>query len=238
MKFKFFINKFNNKNHQLHAFRWYVTALLVMCLGLMMSVLNYPGGFDWFYTVASALASKKHNPDGHVWYAAGLALSMFLLWPYVSSLKNSLCSSKTSGNDIAMGALRVGLVSGVLVGVEKLLVVGFSDWINKAHEVLALFTFLGMYLGIVTMLVRIMMRQRIYAFAVVFVLIPLIAIGILQFWLYLDQRHLGWVDTSWREKGIPIWLSFAFWQWLAIGFLWAGLGILNVCQLRDKSIHL
>jgi len=203
-----------------------------------MSVRNYPGDFDWCYTVASALASKKHNPAGHAWYAAGLGLSMLLLWPYVSSLKNSLCSSQTSGKDFAMGALRVGLISGMLVGVEKLLFVSLSNWIHKAHEVLALFTFLGMYLGIVTMLVRIMMRQRIYAFAVVFVLIPLVAIGILQFWLYLDQRHLGWVDISWRERGIPIWLSFAFWQWLAIGFLWVGLGLLNVCQLRDKPRHM
>jgi len=35
--------------------------------------------------------------------------------------------------------------------------------------------------------------------------------------------------------GIPIWLSFAFWQWLAIGFLWAGLGLLVLVGSRKPS---
>jgi len=53
---------------------------------------------------------------------------------------------------------------------------------------------------------------------------PLAAIFITQILIYFDQRDLGWVDHSWREMGVSPWLSFAFWQWLAVAFLWFGLG--------------
>ena len=53
---------------------------------------------------------------------------------------------------------------------------------------------------------------------------PLAAIFVAQAVIYFDQRDLGWVDRSWREMGVSPLLSFAFWQWLAVAFLWAGLG--------------
>jgi hypothetical protein len=56
------------------------------------------------------------------------------------------------------------------------------------------------------------------------VVVPLLAIGISQVALYFDQRDLGWVNTGWREMGIPLWLSFAFWQWLAVTVLGVGVG--------------
>jgi hypothetical protein len=71
-----------------------------------------------------------------------------------------------------------------------------------------------------------MLQNKIYALPALLVSTPVVAIGITQFWLYLQQRDLGWVDTSWREMGIPLWFSFAFWQWLAIAILWMGLGVL------------
>jgi hypothetical protein len=42
--------------------------------------------------------------------------------------------------------------------------------------------------------------------------------------LYFAQRELGWVNTSWLDLGVPVWLSFAFWQWAAVALLWGGLG--------------
>ena len=80
-----------------------------------------------------------------------------------------------------------------------------------------------------------MLRQRIYVFPVLLVVTPMLAIGITQFWLYLDQRDLGWVDVGWREMGVPFWLSFAFWQWLAIGFLWVGLCLLSFTSIENNK---
>lgn len=206
---------------------WFLSALLVLCLGIELAAASYPGGFDWFYTVASALASQKHNPEGSAWFAIGLFLSMLLLWPFVTSLQQNLQRLLLNRVGVAIRSLRVGLVCGMLLGTERLLVYSLSNILHKSHELLALVFFLGLYVGILVLLFQIMRYQRAYLLAVIIVVLPLLAIGVLQLYLYLDQRELGWVDTSWREQGIPLWLSFAFWQWFAIGFLWLGLGSLH-----------
>lgn len=219
--------------HSKRALGWYLVSLLVLSFGSILAARHYPGGFDWPYTVASALASQKHNPMGSIWFAGALIVSMVLLWPYVSTLKKGLGPSRPAA-EFLIGALRLGLVCGVLVGAERILIHNLSDWVYKAHEILAILFFLGLYFGVFGLLVQAMLRQRIYVIPVLLVASPLLAIGITQFWLYLEQRDLGWVDTSWREMGIPLWLSFAFWQWLAIGFLWAGLGLLSFVRIGEK----
>jgi hypothetical protein len=35
--------------------------------------------------------------------------------------------------------------------------------------------------------------------------------------------------------GVPVWLSFAFWQWLAVAFLGLGLGYLVVASGRSAA---
>jgi hypothetical protein len=221
--------------HQKRAIWWYLASLLVFSFGSILAARHYPGEYDWLYTVVSALASQKDNPTGGVWFASALSLAMVLLWPYVSALKKGLCPSLPAAAEFAIGALRIGLVCGVLLGLERLLIRELSDWVYKGHEILGVFAFLGLYFGILGLLVQTMLRQRIYAFPVLLVATPLLAIGITQLWLYLDQRDLGWMDTSWREMGIPPWLSFAFWQWLAIGFLWVGLGLLSFTCIEENK---
>ena len=218
-----------------NAIRWYLASLGVFVTACYLAADRYPGGFDWVYTVASALASQKHNPDGSTWFAAGLGLAMLLLWPCVSALKNTFQPPASAATGFAITALRAGLVCGVLLGLEKLLIRDMSRWVYKAHEVLALLAFMGLYIGVMAILVQAMMRRRLYMLPLLLVAGPLAAIAITQFWLYLDQRDLGWVDTSWRDMGIPPWLSFAFWQWLAIGFLWLGLGLLAFTASNDTK---
>lgn len=218
----------------MHAFRWYLASLVLLCCGVLIAVVKYPGGYDWFYTVASALASRKHNPQGGVWFSGALALGMLMLWPYVSSIKKSLIENSIS-NRLAINALRLGVVCGFLVGLERLVIYDLSSWLYKSHEFLALFTFAGFYCGIIMMLIRMKLQNRVYLITFLLIIFPLVAIGITQFWLYLDQRDLGWVDTSWREMGIPVYLSFAFWQWLAIVFLWGGLGVLSLIADKHRN---
>ncbi|UCB54611.1 MAG: hypothetical protein JSW45_11830 [Thiotrichales bacterium] len=201
-----------------------------MVAGAIVAARHYPGGFDWLYTVASALASEKHNPAGSTWFAGSLLLAMVLLWPYVSAAKHNRSLRLSATENSGFIALRTGLICGALLGLEKLLIRDLSSLVYKAHEILALLTFMGLYFGVLALLVQSMLRQKVYALPLLLVVAPLVAIAITQFWLYLDQRDLGWVDTSWRETGIPLWLSFAFWQWLAIGFLWLGLGLISFCN--------
>lgn len=215
------------------AFGWYLLSLLVMCCGTIIAAKYYPGGFDWVYTVVSALASQKHNPAGSSWFAGSLSMAMVLIWPYVSALQSSLSSTMPAAR-FAIGALRTGLVCGALLGAEKLFIHDLSKLVYKAHEILALLAFSGLYIGILALLVQAMLRRRMYTVHVILVAGPLVAIGITQFYLYIDQRNLGWVDVSWRAMGIPFWLSFAFWQWLAVVFLWVGLGMLMLISNGKK----
>ena len=223
------------KPHFSKALYWYLASLLVMTTGALLAAEYYPGGFDWLYTVASALASQKHNPEGSIWFAAGLFLAMLLLWPYATALNKRQPPAPSSTFIFGITALRTGLVCGALLGLEKILIRDLSNWVYKAHEILALLAFIGLYFGIVSLLVQAMFRHRVFVLPLLLVVVPLIAIAATQFWLYLDQRELGWVDTSWREMGIPLWLSFAFWQWLAIGFLWLGLGLLSIINLKKST---
>jgi hypothetical protein len=217
------------------AWWWYLAALAVLGIGSMLAASYFPGGFDWAYTVASALASKKHNPQGSFWFAGALTLAMVLLWPYVSALKQRQDLAYPELVTFAIRALRTGLLSGALLGLERLLIRDLSAQFYKAHEILGLFTFFGLYFGIVSLLLLAMLRQKAHVFSLMLIVSPLLAIGITQFWIYLDQRDLGWVDTGWRAMGIPVWLSFAFWQWFAIGFLWLGLGLLSFTGVRRDS---
>lgn len=232
------MNPYDESSRKIHLKRalwWYLASALVLSCGFILAARHYPGGFDWAYTVVSALASQKHNPTGSAWFAGGFGLSMALLWPYVTSIKKSLCPNLPATAGFAIGVLRIGLICGILLGVERFLIHDVSAWVYKAHELLALMAFLGFYFGILGLLFQVMLRQRIYVLPVLLVAIPLLAIGITQLWLYLYQRDLGWVDTSWREMGIPIWLSFAFWQWLAIGFLGAGLVLLSFIRINKNK---
>ncbi len=158
---------------------------------------------------------------------------MILLWPCASALKNAHHDGVSAWTGFAIAALRAGLLCGALLGVEKLLVRDLSNRFDKAHEMLALLTFAGLYIGILSLLVKAMLRKTVFLVPLLLVAGPLAAIAITQFWLYIDQRDLGWVDTGWRAMGISPWLSFAFWQWIAIGFLWLGLGMLAFAAGRN-----
>jgi len=234
-----------NFRSQLHALigpgglnpsrRWYLAALLVMAAGIAAAAWQYPGGYDWVYTVATALASRKKNPAGHLWASAGLFLSMMLLWPSISALRRQLWPESNRAMRLGISALRFAVICFALVGAEGFLLHEFVRRIRKGHEILALAGFLSAYSGVLLLLVLLTVRRRIFLFPVLLVATPLLAVGATQLWLYLEQRHLGWVNPNWREMGIPFWLSFAYWQWLAIALLWAGLGLLAFMESRGRN---
>ncbi len=211
------------------AWLGYGLGLAVFLLGIERAASAYPDSFDWTRTVVSALASQKHNPDGSAWFAGGLALAVALLWPATNRLRPP--AGRWDGwARVSIVTLRAGLVFGMLVGVERLLIHHLSDLVRKGHEAIALLAFLGLYLGVFGLYVHRARQKTACVWAVLPVLVPLVAIGLSQLALYLDQRDLGWVDRDWREEGAPVWLSFAFWQWLAVAVLWGGIGHLLVTR--------
>jgi hypothetical protein len=196
-------------------------ALALFAAGVALAALEYPEQpYDWPYVVVSALASLKRNPDGGRWFSAALGLSMLALWPVVSYLRDA----RPPGSRWPIIALHFGMGCGVAMSVELLTFVHLSDLVHKGHELLAIGVFAGLYAGVLGLYAERLRRDRRALVGALLVGAPLAAIAVTQLALYFDQRDLGWVDRGWRAMGVPVWLSFAFWQWLALAMLWIGLG--------------
>jgi hypothetical protein len=207
------------------ALRYYSAASLVIVAGVVMAALPFPGGFDWMYTVISKLGSRSHNPGGGIWLSASLLCAVALLWPVAALLDNGSAAGAARAR-LPIAALRTGLIAAALLAVEGLLALDLSRVGRKAHEGLAIVAFLGLYGGVLGLHVQRMRHSAAFLWPAVLVVLPLCAVGLSQLALYFDQRELGWVSTAWRELGVPFWLSFAFWQWLAVALLGVGLGCL------------
>lgn len=210
------------------------TSIALLVVGGTLAAARFPGGFDWAYTVMSALASRKHNPDGAAFFSVGLALSLVALWPAVRWVEDcAIPATRTSR--FGVRALRVGIVFGVLVGLDRLVFHHLSDLVRKGHEILAIVSFVGLYAGVVALQVDRLRRGRSTAVPAACALVPLVAIGLSQLGLYFDQRDLGWVGRDWREMGVSVWWSFAFWQWLAAAALWASIAHLVASSARPAT---
>lgn len=195
----------------------FALALVTFWAGVYMAAQFFPDApYDWMYRVVSELASRKHNPEGGHWFSIALGLSMIALWPAASRLRETVGDRRWP-----IFALRAGILFGVAVGIERLVFVRFSSIVNNGHEALAVGAFAGLYTGLLGLYGQRIRRGWTGALVVA---APLAAIFITQIVIYLDQRDLGWVDHRWREMGVSPWLSFAFWQWLAVALLWVGLG--------------
>ena len=205
------------------ALWWYGVATAILAVGIPAAAARYPGSFDWAYTVISALASRKHNPDGAAWFAGALAGAMACLWPVVTQLTRGSATPRW-----VTVALRVGVVCGVFVGIERLVFYHFSSHVRKGHELIALVAFLTFYLGIVGLYAHRVRQRRAFWWPAILVVVPLLGVGFRELTLYLAQRGVGWADYDWRGHGTPLWLSFAWWQWLAAGLLWLAVGHLLV----------
>lgn len=231
------------KRLQRPALAWYALGSLVLALGMSLAAARYPRNFDWAYTVISALASQKHNPDGGAWFAGALAVGMACLWPVVTALVQRT-DGRAQGTEAKSGvaiprwiklSLRVGVGCGVLVGLERLVFFHFSSQVRKGHELVALIAFLAFYAGVVGLYLHRARQKREFRWSAVIVVVPLLAIGLRELTLYFAQRGIGWADYDWRGHGAPLWLSFAFWQWLAAGLLWLAVGQLLVTNEAPRG---
>ena len=214
---------------QKRALAAFCLSVVTIVLAIVLAARRFPGGFDWVYTVMSALASRKHNPEGSFFFAAGLSLSLALLWPAAAWIRECDGAAHRLAR-FGLRSLQMGIVLGVVVGLERLVFFHFSQVVRKGHEILALLSFLSLYTGVLVLHVHRVRRRQVSSWPAFFAIAPLVAIGLSQLGLYVDQRDLGWVDTSWRDMGVPAWLSFAFWQWLATAALWISVGQLVVSR--------
>ena len=49
------------------------------------------------------------------------------------------------------------------------------------------------------------------------------------------RQDLPWVSLAWRARGVPVYISFAFWEWLTCLVLSAYMVILAVTTTRPRA---
>jgi hypothetical protein len=52
-----------------------------------------------------------------------------------------------------------------------------------------------------------------------FALLPIVLGGIVQAYVSYARPELPWVSLQWRARGLPVALSFAFWEWSSCAVL-------------------
>jgi hypothetical protein len=202
---------------------WYPVAMGMMGAGLWASLSHFPTQFDWRYQVVSSVISDVDNPNGNHFLCIGLGVVSAMLFPLGRYLALRLSISGPKLAAIASHTFRMGVVTTGLVALERGLFHDLSRELHKAHEYLALIAFAGLFTS-VTCFWYLALRSYFSsskwpAFSQVGFFFataaPLLGAALSQAYLYFVPNQLGWVGPHWATLGVPVYLSLAFWEWIA-----------------------
>jgi len=188
-----------------------------------MASRRYPSVYDWRFMTISSLLYPDRNPDGYRWAWGGLMLCALggLCWTTALVLDGS----RGAGGRPPFGirALILGYVC--MVGCA-LLPARFLG-VKNSHELLAVAAFFGLCIGIVQLTFQVAgrvfrarigggaNRPRLYAgLLAAGALAPVLLAGIAPAYVSHALPDLPWVGIEWRVRGVPVYLSFAFWEWI------------------------
>lgn len=187
-----------------------------------MAAERYPSEYDWRYMTISSLLYPSRNPLGYRWAWAGIALCGLGGLCWISVLWSGK-SSSTAGRPAGLWALGIGYVCMVACA---LLPTRFLH-IPRSHDALALSAFIALCIGTVQLTYRALERglgrrarslsgrPRIYACLLAgAAVLPMLLVSIAQAYVAHALPQLPWVGLTWRDQGVPAYLSFAFWEWV------------------------
>lgn len=201
---------------------WYPLACLCFLAGSVISAHCFDGPFDWRYGTLSSLSTATTNPHGYAYCCLGMMVSFTMGLPLCGYISVRFAPIAPRAAWFSSRVLKVGFLGVVAVGLERLFFTSISLYIPKAHEYLSIVTFFGLLLGIAGFwlcLTRWLLQERgwpVWALATLslFSVGPILGTGLSQAYLYFVPNDLGWVRPDWAELGVPVYLSFAFWEWL------------------------
>ena len=197
-------------------------GVLAFWAGLWIAARRYPTEYDWRYMSISNLLYPDRNPDGYQWAWGGLTLCALGGLCWTTALFRERSSGGTARRPIGIWALLVGYVCMVCALVpERVLQV------PKGHEILALMAFFGQCVGIVQLTFLASERSfrirrhpfpgtpRLYAGLLAgAALLPILLAGLAPAYVSYWLPELRWVGLEWRSRGVPLYLSFTFWEWI------------------------
>ena len=217
---------------------WTVAATGVLGIaafwgGVTVAASRYPVEYDWRYMTVSSLLAADRNPAGYLCSAAGIVACGCLGFAWATLLVRSARRSKAPAGLGGLRAFQFGYLCTALAAALPDRLVPLP----KAHEVFAVLAFAGLTYGIVRTFQTGVVRRirsggeggRLWAVAIVCAVVsPVLLAASAQAYVFFARPELPWVNLSWRSRGVPLYLSFAFWEWVTCGVLAAYLAILLV----------
>jgi hypothetical protein len=214
------------------------TALLGMLAfwgGMSIAVRRYPSEYDWRYMPISNLLAPARNPAGYLWASWGVALCGLcgLCWAAVFAQRWKHASARDRPGGIR--ALQLGSFCMACSAVPP-------QWllrIHKGHELIALLAFTGLCLGMVHLMFQTLERSfllrmrgsidrpRLYAAVLAGTAVfPILLAAFAQAYVFYVLPQLHWVSLAWRARGVPVYVSFAFWEWVTCAVISAYMALL------------
>lgn len=195
-------------------------GVLAFWAGLWMAQRRYPSDYDWRYMTISTLVYPERNPGGYAWAWGGVALCGLggLFWVA------RLVQRGRARGSVPSGLWVLGAGYACMVGCAAL----STRWLRlpRGHDLLALLAFLAICLGTVQLTFQALAERqhrralgargsgRVYAAVIAgAALLPLLLVSATQAYVSHALPQLPWVGLEWRARGVPMYLSFAFWEW-------------------------
>jgi hypothetical protein len=213
---------------------------------MLLAARRYPSEYDWRYLSVSNFASPDRNPAGYLWASAGIVLCGLCGLCWVSVLAQRWNHEGMGDRPRGIRALQFGYFCMICAAV-------LPQWllrIQKGHEILAVLAFAGLLIGMVRLMFQIIERiilrrmrrsgghARLYAFIVASVAVfPILLAGLAQAYFYYVPPELHCVSFSWSVRGWPVFLRFAFWEWVMCVVLSAYMTILSLATHRGYLTH-
>lgn len=202
---------------------WSPVLTAVIFALLSMSAAHFDGGYDWRFQVMCKLGSAKANPDGWMFWSLALSLTCIMAIPSAGYFRARLGGSAPGLSGFSSGALWVGYIAGLIVGLEGLAFPALNGFFHKAHESCATVCFAAICLGALGFWMAAMRwlsahgrwSARGCLLISLLVAVPFAGAMLSQAYLFFVPNDLGWVGPEWVQLGIPVYMSFAFWEWMA-----------------------
>lgn len=204
-------------------------GLFAFWTGMVLAGSNYPGGYDWPYTTISSLVYPERNPGGFLWARGGMGLcgACGLYWTAWAARNR-----KRGAVRRAVGICALGFGYLCMMGCALL-----PD-IPRGHDALALAAFVSLCVGTPLLsfeLIHQRAKQRRLAgspwllagIVAGLAFAPVLFAAFTQAYVSRALPTLPWVSPAWRARGIPVHLSFAFWEWVTCAVLSFYLAILS-----------
>ena len=205
-----------------HASSTTVTVgTLAFWVGMAVAARSYPSEYDWRYITISSLVYAERNPSGFLWARGGLFLCGIAGLYWTVRLLRHWKRLSIEERPIGVFALRLGYLCMTLCA----LLPESRFRVPRGHDSLALAAFVGLSVGTALLTLKVIEqsprvrkspgRARLHARILAgFALSPIALAAVAQAYVSHALSALPWVGLVWRERGIPAYLSFAFWEWV------------------------